>query len=179
MRLEEVKIEDRKENGQLKDEVRERIKDEIEKYILYYQQLNISEISRQLKMKWSNVKDIVEEILKNWDEENKVQKTVQSKWYRSLLQEFEEHPENFEDLRKMKLISFKDFVLRRINELEGKNSTMGLIEEGADILFFKLFGKLSAKTIKMAEEKNNVIEQPIQNIIETIKEPEKNEDVQT
>ena len=148
-----VKTEDRLSNDKLKPEIREVLKKDIEKYLLKYQQLNISAIKRQVGLSWITVKEIVDEILTEWDEENKSQRIIQAKWYRFLLQEFEENPELLDNKEKLKFISIKDYLLRKINALESRTGDIESISEGKDVLFFKIFGSLSPKTVKLIEEK--------------------------
>ena len=112
-----IKNKDRSADGNLLPKARERVLKAIKEYLQHTGRLNISEIASLTCLSRQTVKNITNEILFEWQEENQDQILVQSKWLESVLKDIEDNPDTF-GKGKIEMIKLKTMLFGKMNAFQ-------------------------------------------------------------
>ena len=112
-----IKSSDRTPDGNIKQEVRERVLWALKEYLQHTGRLNISELSVWLGLSRHTVKNLTKEILGVWRDEGSDQILVQSKWLESVLKDIDENPDTF-DKDKRANTRLKTMLFDKTNALQ-------------------------------------------------------------
>lgn len=149
--------EDRNPDGSIKTEVREKVKEMIEKYIILRGYPNYKELSEGLGLKYVTIKSLENEIVKKWREEDSNLIIMQIQWLKNLMKEEDEHPELISE-EKDKNIARKKKYLDEINDLVNQLGPIRSSEDFDDSLRFHLFGRIKPRTIEKIIERRKANE---------------------
>ena len=153
-----IKPEEKNGSGHLLPDVRDRVMGEIENFIKSKGYVNYRFLSEKLGLNKLTVRNLVSEVVENWRNEDTSKTEFQMKWFEGLLEEIEEHPENF-DSKRITLIALKTGIIDKINGLK-KLLTPGIpISMIKEEVNFNVFWPLKPRTLealaKIREERQN------------------------
>ena len=142
-----TKPEEKDGSGHLLPDVRDRVLGEIENFIKSKGYVNYRFLSEKLGLNKLTVRNLVSEAVENWRNEDTNKTEFQIKWFEGLLEEIEEHPENF-DSKRITLIALKTGIIDKINGLK-KLLTSGIpISMNKEEISFNVFYPLKSKTLE-------------------------------
>ena len=128
-----VKDCDRTSDGNLKPEAKERILKSVKKYLEQTGRANISEIAQMINLSRPTTKNLINEILLEWNEDIQDQTFPQSKWIESVIKDLDENPETF-DKEKRANINLKTGLLSKLNALQ----KLALKDDSYGFIVYKL-----------------------------------------
>lgn len=145
--------EERNGDMSLKPEARERIKDEIARYIAKRGYVDISSIARLLKTNFQTARALITEVIEQWREEDADFMTSHKRWLQNMMTQLDDNPDIFDE-KMITLIELKTSLanqIMRISRLERGELSAGDMDEF--INFKVVWSKtLKPKTRKLIEE---------------------------
>lgn len=111
-----IKSEERTSDGNLRPEVRERVLRGIKTHLQQTGFLNVSEIASKLGLSRLTTRQLIDEIMRVWNDELRNQFMSQIKWHQGVIKDLEEHPESFSK-DKIQLVKLQSSFLSKVNSL--------------------------------------------------------------
>ena len=112
-----IKTDDRANDGNLLPEARERILESIKEHLEYAGRANISEIARLVGLSRQTTKNLINQVVAEWQDDIQDQSLIQAKWVESILDDLDENPETFDE-KKIFMIQLKSNLLGKMSALQ-------------------------------------------------------------
>lgn len=115
--LTKIEKEDRTADGNLTTAARERTLQSIRRHLKHAGYANISEIAALLGLSHPTARNLIREVVQEWRTDEEDETVVQIQWYRSLLRELQEYPENF-DKNALAVLKFQTALMAKVHGLQ-------------------------------------------------------------
>ena len=112
-----IKKNDRTNDGNLLPEVRERTLESIKEHLEYAGRANISYIARMFGLSRQTTKNLVNQVVVEWQDDIQDQSIFRAKWMESILDDLDENPETFDE-KKVFMTQLKADLLSKMSALQ-------------------------------------------------------------
>lgn len=157
LNLTPIKNEDRNGDLTLTTEAVEAKTGEIEKYLEKTGYANVSEIAKQLNVRWETAKRLVGIVIDNWRKDDIDARIIQKHWYQNTISELVHSPEKF-DKRPKEQVEFRAWLFSKINEIDEQMEIVPA-EQSESIINYDIWGKISPKTLDYIKSKKDTDKQ--------------------
>lgn len=153
-------INDYDRNGDLtlKPDIRKRVLEEIGEYIQAVGFVNVSLIARQLGLSKPATKDLVNEVIAEWVDNESNQLAAQVRWYEQKLEHAARDPEHFGLRTESLKIEFTRNMFNEMNKLRilqfGLETKMGTRMNPNEAISYIDRSSVKPRTVKMLENAN-------------------------